>query len=91
MLRLPEKVLLYLLRAAGVFLLHISGLMEYKDELKFYLPLPLPIFQDALDYTGYLPHLYFFAMVRKELWKFNFLILLPLSGFCSPADSKAQV
>ena len=64
MLRLPEKVLLYLLRAAGVFLLHISGLMEYKDELKYYLP----IFQDALDYAGYLPHLYFFAMVRRELF-----------------------
>ena len=65
-------------------------MMEFKDELKFYLP--LPIFQDALDYSGYLPHLYFFAMVRsirRELTiDNNFIILL---GFCSPDDSKAQV
>ena len=76
MLRLTEKVLLYLLRAAGVFLLHISGLMDFKDDLKSYLP--MAILQEALDYAGYLPHFYLYAMVRNYLSKFNFLISFPL-------------
>ena len=65
MLRLLEKVFLYLLRAAGVFLLHISGLVDFKDELKSYLPVAK--FQEALDYAGYLPHFYLYAMVRNYL------------------------
>ena len=59
---LAKKFFLYLLRAAGVFLLHVSGLMEFKDDLKSYLPMAM--FQEALDYAGYLPHFYIYAMVR---------------------------
>ena len=56
---LAKKFFLYLLRAAGVFLLHISGMLELKDELESYLP----IFREALDYAGFFPHFYLFAMV----------------------------
>ena len=93
MLRLLEKVFLYLLRAAGVFLLHISGFMDFKDELKSYLP--IATLREALDYARYLPHFYIFAMVRinegNYLSKNDFLILFPLQGDCSSGDSKAQV
>ena len=56
---LAKKFFLYLLRAAGVFLLHISGMLELKDELESHLPM----FREALGYAGYCPHFYLFAMV----------------------------
>ena len=52
--------LLYLLRAAGMFLFHIS-FMLVRDELE----LNLPMFQEVLDYAGYLPHLNIYVMVSK--------------------------
>ena len=63
MLGLGERVFLYLLRAAGMFLLHITGMLEVQmtDDLKSYLS--MFIFKDALDYARYLPLFYFVAMV----------------------------
>ena len=63
MLGLTQRVFLFLLRAAGVFLLHTSGMLEVqmKDELKSYLSMFM--FKDALDFAGYLPLFYFVAMV----------------------------
>ena len=69
---LAEKLFLYLLRATGVFLLHISGMLESKNELEFYLPM----FREALDYAGYLPHLYLFAMVSNFILNFELSIIL---------------
>ena len=77
---LAKKFFLYLLRAAGVFLLHVSGMLESKDELEFYLPM----FREALDYAGYLPHLYLFAMVRTFIVNFDLSIILI---FCSVSSS----
>ena len=48
---LAKKFFLYMLRAAVVFLLHISELESY-----------LPMFREALDYAGFFPHFYLFAM-----------------------------
>ena len=61
MLGLPEKIFLYLVRAAGVFLLHSSGFMDLTDELKSHFPM----FEDTLDYAGYFPHFYACAMVGR--------------------------
>ena len=63
MVGLTERLFLYFLRAYGVFLLHISGMLEVqmKDELKSYLSMFM--FKDALDFAGYLPLFYFVAMV----------------------------
>ena len=60
---ITKKVFLYLLRSVGVFLLHISGMLEMqlKDELKSYLPVFL--FKDALDYAIYLLFFGFLALV----------------------------
>ena len=69
---LAEKLFLYLLRATGVFLLHVSGMLESKNELEFYLPM----FREALDYAGYLPHLYLFAMVSNFILSFELSIIL---------------
>lgn len=54
----PKKFLPYLLRASGIFFLHISGILDLRDELKSYVPM----FQDSLEYAGYLPHLYSFLL-----------------------------
>ena len=61
MLAFPKKFFLYLVRATGVFLLHMSGVLDLKDELESHLPM----FQEILAYAGYLPHLYLCAMVRR--------------------------
>ena len=60
----PKKFLPYLLRAVGMFFLHISGILDLKDDLKSYLPM----FQDSLEYAGYLPHLYSFLLVSTYLF-----------------------
>ena len=64
---LTERVFLYLLRAAGMFLLHVSGMLEVQmtDELKSYLSM----FKDALDYARYLPLFYFGAMVGNYYYQ----------------------
>ena len=72
MLGLPQKFFPYLLRAVGVFLLNISGMLDSKDELKSHLHM----FQGALDYAGYLPHAYLFVLVSVYLSKFSLLIPL---------------
>ena len=66
MLGLTERVFLYLLRAAGMFLLHVSGMLEVQmtDDLKSYLSMFM--FKDALDYARYLPLFYFVAMVETS-------------------------
>ena len=91
MFGLPQKFFLYLLRAAGVFLIHISGMLDWKDELKTYLF--LPVFQDTLEYTGYLPHLYLYVLVgifKMKIYLSNHLILFPVLGPGSPGNSKDQ-
>ena len=64
MLALSEKSFLYLLRAAGIFLLHIF-VMLLRNELEF----NLPMFKEVLDYTGYLPHLYTYLMVGNNFFE----------------------
>ena len=69
MLGLTERVSLYFLRAYGVFLLHISGMLEVQmtDDLKSYLSMFM--FKDALDYARYLPLFYFGAMVGNYYYQ----------------------
>ena len=71
MLGLTERVFLYFLRAYGVFLIHISGMvemeMQMKDGLKSYLSMFL--FKDALDYAGYLPLFCLIALVGNYQYK----------------------
>ena len=68
MMGLTEQV--FLLRAAGIFLRHISDMkMQMKVEL------PVFLFKDALDYVGYIPLFYLVAMVGGIILQdYNFLI-----------------